>query len=474
MKKIAIVGAGPAGLTAAYCILNKSKEYEVTIYEKSENIGGLSCTYEFDGNKVDVGGHRFFTRSNRVLQLWQEVLPVEDGKMLIKDRLSHILFKGKLYPYPLKVNKDLLRQLGLKESAKVTYGYLKAKIKKKKVNNLEEFYINRFGKELYTLFFEKYTEKLWGIPVRKLSAAWGEQRIQKLSLKSLVKKNNKDRTMIEQFYYPTYGSGQIWEQLAKRIEEMGGKIVFDANVIDYEYEKKSIQAIIYENKKMHQRIAVDYVISTATLKEVAMNIASPKSKEYMIAEKLKYRNMIIAAMYIEKDGTGAIYEELSNDMWIYVQNPEVAFGRIQILNNWSVDMLNDNKGVLLEVEYYCDIMDSIWKASDVDIIKMSRDGLSRIGMISKNASLISYFVKKIENAYPIYTETYDKVKEIRNWVNSFENLYCIGRNGQHHYNNMDHSMETAFEAIDILLGRKKDKERIWNVNSDDEYIEKRA
>lgn len=474
MKKIAIVGAGPAGLTAAYLLLKYSKEYEVIVYEKSQTIGGLSCTYKFNGNRVDIGGHRFLTKSDRIFQLWQDILPIGKGKLLIKKRTSHILFDGKLYPYPLKVNRHLLKQLGIKESIKVALAYLKARVENSNIDNLEDFYVKRFGRELYTLFFEKYTEKLWGIPAKKLSADWGTQRIQKLSLKSLINANNKDRTFTEQFYYPAYGAGQMWEQLGKMIVKMGGKIIFDAHVKGYEYEEKNIHTVIYESEKTEYKVDVDYVISSATLRETAINLSAFNEKNYIIAKRLKYRNMVIAAVYIEKTYMETLYKQLSNDMWIYIQDFKIPFGRIQILNNWSENMVNDNTGVLLEVEYYCDITDPIWNATDMEIIEKSKNGLNEINLISKNAPIISYFVKRIENAYPIYTEGYDNIKEIKEWINSYNNLYCVGRNGQHCYNNMDHSMETAFEAVDILTGRKTDKEQIWDINSNDEYIEKMA
>ena len=518
-KKLVIIGAGPAGLTAAYEMLRNSKEYEVTILEAEDMVGGISKTITFDGYKVDTGIHRFFTKNDEIKQIWEELLPLqnkpaydeiklnrtrnyqlhgsdpekEDKLMLIKDRVTRIYYGKKFYDYPVSLNFVTLKNLGFVNIIKVGVSYLKACLIKKEETSLENFFINRFGKVLYSMFFEDYTKKVWGRHPRDISADWGEQRVKGISIfevlkdgiyKILGKKNakNTETSLIEQFVYPKLGAGQIWEEMAKRIQDLGGIILLNAKVKKIMVKENKIVQLQYERKGQNIMIDVDKCISSMPLKDLVAGIENEKVPEEIkvIANGLPYRNFMSVCMVVDKLNlkNNTDIKTLGNivpDDWIYMQEPEVKMGRMQIFNNWSPYLFKnkeemENK-VLIGLEYFCSEDDQYWRMSDENFIEFAKEEAEKIGIIDKN-NIEKAIRIKIPKAYPAYFDTYVKIDKLIEYVNHFENLYCIGRNGQHRYNNMDHSMLTAIETVKNIIEGEKSKKNIWNVNTEKKYHEK--
>ena len=516
MKNIVIIGAGPAGLTAAYELLKQSDQYNVTILEASNAIGGISQTVRYNGNRMDIGGHRFFSKDERVMQWWDELMPLQgapamddlllnrqkelslggpdpektDTVMLLRDRWSRIYYNGCFFDYPVKMNWNTLKNMGFFCTMKAGFSYLVSVFHKRPEVNLESFYINRFGKVLYTMFFEGYTEKLWGRHPRDISAEWGAQRVKGLSIvailkdifgKLLPKKNRKVETsLIEQFYYPKYGPGQLWELAAQRVQDMGGTLLMNTPVIRLEADDFSIRRVIYTDETGEQSINPDYVFSSMPVQELAaaMGQAVPNSVS-AIAGGLPYRDFVTVGLLLKKLNlkNKTKYQTVGNivpDCWIYVQDTSVKLGRIQIFNNWSPYMVKDaEQTVWVGLEYFCREGDEFWTMSEKDCVKFAIKELISIGVIDSAEDVMDSHREKIKKAYPAYFDTYDQIDEVRACLDSFENLFCIGRNGQHRYNNMDHSMATAFEAVNALLSGSTDKSAIWNVNTDKEYHEEK-
>ena len=511
-KKIIIIGAGPAGLTAAYKIL-KETDYKPVVIEESEFIGGISRTANVGGNRMDIGGHRFFSKDDRVMDFWKELMPIqgapakddkllgrekplaeggpdpetEDKVMLVRDRVSRIYFLKKFFDYPITMSFATFKNMGLKNTIKAGFGYLWSCVHKLPEDNLANFYINRFGKPLYEMFFEDYTTKLWGVDPKELSADWGAQRVKGLSLwkavwdavsKPFRKKDAKVETsLIEQFIYPKKGPGQLWETLADEIKKLGGEIIMNSKVVSVKTEKGSISGVVAEKDGVKTEYNGDYYISSMPIKDLvaAATEKVPEDISY-IAENLPYRDFITVGVLAKKLKIKNLTDKktvsgIVPDCWIYIQERDVKMGRLQIFNNWSPYMVKDLENtVWIGLEYFCNEGDEMWNAEDETFRNFAVDELAHIGIVDKEDVLETTRIR-VKKAYPAYFGVYKDFDKVKNWLDSFGNLYCIGRNGQHRYNNMDHSMLTAFEAVASIKNGGADKDAVWNVNTEKEYHE---
>lgn len=517
MKKIIIIGAGPAGLTAAYCLLRQSDEYEVVILEESDAIGGISRTVNYKGNRMDIGGHRFFSKDDNVNKFWNYFMPIQgapafddqklnreknyvsggpdpekdDRVMLLRHRVSRIYYKKKFFDYPVKMNGNTIKNMGIAKTGKAGFSYLKSCIHKLPESSLENFYINRFGKELYSMFFEGYTEKLWGRHPREISADWGAQRVKGLSVRAIIadivskaipgqKNRHIETSLIEQFIYPKFGPGQLWEQVAKEIEELGGTIIKNACVTKLHVDDDSVSEIVYKdlNTQENKSLAGDIFISSMPLKDLVLGLGECVPQPVRtIASGLPYRDFVTIGLLVKKLSikNKTKIKTLNNlvpDCWIYVQDPGVKLGRIQIFNNWSPYMVKDVENtVWIGLEYFCQENDDFWNLSPAKSAAYAAKELIRMGIIKQKEDILDFHKEQVKKAYPAYFDTYSHIGQIINYLDTVKNLYCVGRNGQHRYNNMDHSMVTSFETVKNILSGKKDKKNIWNVNTEAEYHE---
>lgn len=513
-QKVVIIGAGPAGLTAGYELLKDSDKYEVIILEESQEIGGISRTVKYNGNRMDIGGHRFFSKDRRVMNFWENLMPIqgensfddeklerkktlkkggpnpnkENRVMLVRNRVSRIYYLKKFFDYPVSMKKETFVNMGLVRTIKAGFSYIKTIFIKKKETCLENFYINRFGKVLYGMFFEKYTEKLWGRHPSQISADWGAQRVKGLSIKAVIKdmfskligkrSMKVETSLIEEFWYPKYGPGQLWETLAEEFEKLGGKIKKGYSVKNINIRNNKITSVECIIEGQLQEITGDIFISSMSVKDLVEGFKGQEvpSKYLKIASGLPYRDfmtvgLLVKKLELENKTTIKTLGNIVPDCWIYVQEPEVKLGRIQIFNNWSPYMLkNPEETVWVGLEYFCNEGDQYWNMSDDEFITFAIDELEKIGVIKKENILDSHR-EKVKKAYPAYFDTYSNMNDLIKYLDTFENLYCVGRNGQHRYNNMDHSMVTAFEAVNNIKNGITTKENIWNVNTEKEYHE---
>ncbi len=516
MKKVVIIGAGPAGLTAGYELLkDKKDEYEVIILEETQDIGGISKTVKYNGNRMDIGGHRFFSKDQKVMDFWEELMPIqgvnsfddeklgrekalkqggpnpekEDKVMLLRNRVSRIYYLKKFFDYPISLKLQTFTNMGFVKTIKAGFSYLKSVIIKKEENCLENFYINRFGKVLYSMFFEKYTEKLWGRHPREISADWGAQRVKGVSITAVIKdafsklfgKSKKVETsLIQEFWYPKYGPGQLWETLAERIEEKGGKIqkgYFVKNICIEDNKVKNIECIVNGKTEI---IEGDIFVSTMPVKDLVAGFKGQEVPNEMkkIAEGLPYVDfqtvgVLVKKLKLENKTNIKTLNNIVPDCWIYVQEPEVKMLRFQIFNNWSPYLVKDAENtVWLGLEYTCKENDKYWNMSDEEFSKFAISELVSMQVIDKE-DVLDFHREKIKKAYPAYFDTYENMDDLVQYLNKFNNLFCIGRNGQHRYNNMDHSMATAMEAAYNIKNNITDKDNIWNVNTEKEYHEEK-
>ena len=410
--------------------------------------------------------------------------------MLLRNRVSRIYYLKKFFDYPVSMKKETFVNMGFIRTMKAGFSYLKTIFVKKKEDSLENFYINRFGKVLYGMFFEKYTEKLWGRHPKQISADWGAQRVKGLSIKAVIKdmfskvfkKTNKEKetSLIEEFWYPKYGPGQLWETLALEVEKLGGKIEKEHLVKNINIEKSFVKSVECETKNGIEKIEGDIFISSMPLKDLVIGFKGEKVPDKIqdIAKGLPYRDFITVGLLVKKlnlENKTSI-KTLGNivpDCWIYVQEPDVKLGRIQIFNNWSPYMVEKpEETVWIGLEYFCNENDEYWNMSDREFIKFATDELEKMNIIKKEDVLDSHR-ERVKKAYPAYFDTYSEIDKLIKYINEFDNLYCIGRNGQHRYNNMDHSMVTAFEATKNIKNNINNKENIWNVNTEKEYHEEK-
>ena len=507
-----IIGAGPAGLTAAY-YLAKDTDIRPIVLEKENFIGGLARTLNFEGNRIDIGGHRFFTKSTEVLSLWQKLLPAQsapalddkilnresvltegganpeevDEVFLNRNRVSRIFYRGKFFSYPISLNFDTIKNLGVGEMFSIGTSFLKAKFSQREENTLEDFMINRFGQKLYETFFRDYTTKVWGRTPQEIGAAWGAQRIKGLSLgKTLTdflkksfgfKEGAGETSLIERFYYPKFGPGQLWEKLADEIKNLGGEVLLNSNVKSFHVDKNNvIKSVKVENAAGLLTFPADYFLSSMPLAELAEALDDGLNyRQLQIARGLPYRDFITVGLLVNKLRLKNLTKiktlgDVVPDCWIYIQEPSVKLGRLQIFNNWSPYMVADPQNtVWLGLEYFCNEDDELWRMSSTDFVKFAANELISIGIIDA-ADIRSGVQIKVPKAYPAYFDTYENISELQAALDAVKNLYCIGRNGQHRYNNMDHSMLTAIAAVCAIAG-KFDKADVWKINAEKIYHE---
>ncbi len=509
-KKVIIIGAGPAGLTAGIELLRKSKDYKVVILEESNEIGGISKTINYKYNRMDIGGHRFFSKNSEVIKFWTDIMPiqgkpsyddkklkrqknlskdgpdpeVENRVMLVRNRVSRIYYLKKFFDYPITMKLKTIKNLGFKRTMVAGFSYLKSVVFKRKEDSLENFYINRFGKKLYNMFFEKYTEKLWGRHPKEISADWGSQRVKGLSISKVIKDMFKklfhikskevETSLIEEFMYPKFGPGQLWEAVAKEFEKLGGTILKNKKVVKINQKDNKIISVVAGNEEFKG----DIFISSMPLKDLVGGMNDVEDDKLEIALGLPYRDFVTIGLLVNKLNlkNETNIKTLGNivpDCWIYVQDADVKLGRIQIFNNWSPYMVKSpTTKIWLGLEYFCNEGDEFWNMSDRECIKFAINELIKMDIISDTA-IIDAHVEKVKKAYPAYFDTYKDIDKLITYLNKFDNLYCVGRNGQHRYNNMDHSMVTSFETVNNILNNVKDKSNIWNVNTEKEYHEEK-
>ncbi len=511
MKKVIVIGAGPAGLTAAHELLARSKDYSVTLLEASDRIGGLSQTVKHNGNRIDIGGHRFFSKDERVVDWWYGILPPQgapakddkllnsdkkyaengadpeqtDYVMLKRNRISRIYYNGKFFDYPVTMKWDTIKNMGFFTTVKAGFSYFGSIIHKRPESSLENFYINRFGKILYSMFFEGYTEKLWGRHPKYISADWGSQRVKGLSIKSVIynmlgkiveSERKVETSLIEEYIYPKLGPGQLYERVRDRITEMGGEVKMNCSVVQINEGGGAIKSVGYMENGELKTLEGDIIISSMPIRNLINAFRAPDARIKKIADRLPYRDYIIVGLLADKLKIKNLTKiktvnNIVPDCWIYVQDSSVKLGRIQIFNNWSPYMVDDfTKHVWIGLEYFCNEGDEYWNMSDDDFIEFAENELEKINVIDK-ADIIDTHRERVKKAYPAYFDAYSHMNELIEYLNGFENLYCVGRNGQHRYNNMDHSIVTSFEAVDAILNNKKDKSAVWKVNTEGEYHE---
>ena len=522
MKKIIIIGAGPAGLTAANELLkDNTEEYEVLILEESHAIGGISQTVKYNGNRMDIGGHRFFSKSDEIMDWWKELMPLQgkdafddkllgrekplseggpdpekdDVVMLVRDRVSRIYYKKHFFDYPVTMSASTIKSMGFLATMGAGFSYLKACIVKKPETSLENFYINRFGKKLYSMFFEGYTEKLWGRHPSDISADWGSQRVKGLSIRAVIKdmfsklfggkkkknKKNIETSLIEQFWYPKYGPGQLWELAADRAVQRGAKLIKDCLVKNIVCENGRIKAVVCETNDGKKTIEGDIFISSMPVRDLVLGMTGEEPSQQIrdIADGLPYRDFVTVGLLVNRldlENRTKI-KTLGNivpDCWIYVQETNVKLGRIQIFNNWSPYMVKDPEHtVWIGLEYFCREGDDFWCMSDDECIELAAKELEGMGVINADEVLDSHR-ERVKKAYPAYFDTYAYMDDLIKFLDGYENLFCVGRNGQHRYNNMDHSMLTAIRAAQAIKNGVTDKHDIWNVNTEKEYHETKS
>ncbi len=562
-RRAIIIGAGPAGLTAALEMLRRTDILPI-ILEASEEIGGISRTIRYKGNRMDIGGHRFFSKSDRVMQWWMDLMPPEveagetahisyQGKqrlvtvparlaeepvlrgvgplyprsafaaedpdaggeaganepaetvvagapadpelvMLLRPRKSRIYYLRKFFDYPIRLTATTLANLGILRTLRVGISYLWSRFHKiAPERSLEDFLINRFGRELYLTFFKSYTEKVWGTPCDRISAEWGAQRIKGLSLTTAVKhffrnalrrpaagdlsQKSTDTSLIERFLYPKFGPGQLWEHVADLIRARGGEIHLGCKVIGIACEgepRRLVSSVtVATSSGASESFAGEMFFSTMPMKDLLQAMDAPAPPQIRaISEGLQYRDFITVGLLArklhvrEKDGG------LLKDTWIYVQEPDVLLGRLQIFNNWSPHLLADPTNVWLGLEYFCYDTDDLWKMPDEDLKCFAIAEAAKIGILDPEDVLDGHVVR-VPKTYPAYFGTYDRFGELRAFTDAFENLILIGRNGMHKYNNQDHSMLTAMTAVDGIIAGHIDKAALWNINTEQEYHEEK-
>jgi protoporphyrinogen oxidase len=530
-----IIGAGPAGLTAALELLRRggrlpdgSPAIRPLVLEADEAIGGISRTVLYKRNRMDIGGHRFFSKSDRVMQWWLDLMPVADAEaagrallgyqnrqrslaslhlhppgeesdpalvMLVRPRRSRIYFLRRFFDYPITLTGDTLRKLGLRRTLAVGASYLRARLRPRPEKTLEDFMVNRFGRRLYLTFFKSYTEKVWGVRCDQISAEWGAQRIRGLSLTAAVvhflrrafgrggadlAQKQTETSLIEQFLYPMHGPGQLWEHVADLVRGQGGEILtgwrVDAIATDAARRVTAVEAESRDGER--RRFEADFCFSTMPVVELVRSLGAGSPAHPVpanvqeVADGLMYRDFITVGLLLdglkvsEPDGSPL------RDTWIYVQEPDVLLGRLQIFNNWSPAMVADPGRFWVGLEYFCYQGDELWRMPDDRLLRFAAAELAKIGLVEE-ADVRDGHVVRVPKTYPAYFGTYDRFGEIRAWLDPVPNLFLVGRNGMHRYNNQDHSMLTAMAAVDNILAGVEDKSALWEINTEQDYHEEK-
>lgn len=521
-KVAIIIGCGPAGLTAAYELIEKTNIKPI-IFEMSSDIGGISKTVNYKGNRMDIGGHRFFSKSDRVMEWWQNILPLQGEPawddiilkrdvavskragapdpekstlvMLIRNRLSRIFFMRSFFDYPISLKWGTFKNLGLVKIIRIGLSYVKIQLFPiKDEKSLEEFIINRFGKELYLIFFKDYTEKVWGVPCDNIKPEWGAQRIKGLSItKALIHAVNNffnkdtsinqkktETSLIEQFTYPKLGPGQLWEEVARQVIDKGTEIFMESKVVGVNVSDGKVTGVSVKNNITNTitDYKCDFLFSTMPVKELIQAMTPDAPEPVMkVANGLIYRDFITVGVLLKKMkiANNTKIPTINNivpDNWIYIQERDVKLGRLQIFNNWSPYMVKDKNTVWIGLEYFCNEGDDLWIKSDEEFSNFAINELNKINVIDKN-DVIDSTVIRVPKTYPAYFGTYDDFHIIRDFTDKIENLFLIGRNGMHKYNNADHSMLTAMTAVENIKNGILIKDNIWNVNTEEEYHEEK-
>ncbi len=468
MSEAVIIGAGPAGLTAGY-ELDKLGMHSI-ILEADSQAGGISRTANYKGYRFDIGGHRFFTKVPYIRQLWEEILADE---LLVRPRLSRIHYRGHFFDYPLKA-LNALAGLGPVESLLVILSYAKSKFfPQKDEDNFEQWVSNRFGYRLYHIFFKNYTEKVWGIPCTEISADWAAQRIKNLSLTEAVRNalfrngTSKDgkviTTLIEQFYYPRRGPGMMWEECEKILADRGNQTLYNMEVVKIRHKNGRVESVYAKNKEgEYTKFNGEQFISSMPLRELVFALDPPPSDEVLeAANRLRYRDYLTVVLIVDR-------KQVFPDNWIYIHTPEVRMGRIQNYKNWSPEMVPDPNKTSLGLEYFLWDEDDEWNWPNDRLIELGIRECAKLELIERG-EVSDGTVVRMRKAYPIYDQYYhDTLEVLKNYINQFDNLQTIGRNGLHRYNNQDHSMLTAVYAAHNIFGEAYD---VWSVNTEMDYHE---
>ncbi len=569
-RRAIIIGAGPAGLTAALEFL-RNTDITPIVLEASQEIGGISRTIRYKGNRMDIGGHRFFSKSDRVMQWWMDLMPPEtadaqisyrgkqrivavpahlpeepplrglgplthelptdpgaphldpemwdatavaatvvapppdnpDLVMLVRPRKSRIYYLRKFFDYPIKLSGSTIANLGPVRMARIGVSYIASRVRPiREEKSLEDFLINRFGRELYLTFFKSYTEKVWGTPCDKISAEWGAQRIKGLSLTTALKhflrkaftrspkssdpdrgkdiaQKSTDTSLIERFLYPKFGPGQLWEHVAEKVVALGGELHLGAKVDSIETDPADPTHILavttVSDTGARTRFTGDYFLSTMPMRDLtrALNTSTQVPAAVTeVAEGLQYRDFITVGILANKLDVAEPTGGLIKDTWIYIQEPDVLLGRLQIFNNWSPYMVADPTKVWIGLEYFCYETDPLWSMPDAALAAFAAGELQKIGIL-RTSEVLDAHVVRVPKTYPAYFGTYSRFDELRAWTDSFTNLYLIGRNGMHKYNNQDHSMLTAMAVVDGIAAGHVDKQALWSINTEQEYHEEK-
>ncbi len=458
---VVIIGAGPAGLTAAYELVRM--DLSPIVLEKGDKVGGMARTETYKGYRFDIGGHRFFTKVEEIQQLWQEMLGKDFSKVV---RLSRIYYQGRFFNYPLDFF-DALSNLGIGQSLQILLSYLKAQVwPYPEEDTFEQWVTNRFGRRLYETFFQTYTEKVWGIPCHMIRADWAAQRIRGLSLRVAVSNalfgTNHTRTLINEFHHPALGPGMMWERFREVVESQGGQVRLNTQVVRFRRESRRVKGLTARNGAKTVEISGEQFISSMPLPELMIRLdPSPPPDVLQAAQQLIYRAFILVGLIVDR-------ADLFPDQWIYVHDPAVKVGRIQNFKNWSAAMVPDSRKTSLGMEYFCTEGDDTWTMSDADLVNLAVRELASLGL-ADIAAVEDGIVIRQPRAYPVYDREYrHHLAVIRRFLATIDNLQTIGRNGLHHYNNQDHSMLTGMLAVKNLRGEAHD---LWSVNTDRSYCE---
>ncbi len=514
MHQTLIIGAGPAGLTAGLELLRAGYP-QVTILEATQEIGGISKTVNYKGNRIDIGGHRFFSKSDWVMDWWRNVLPVaklegggdarlayqgqerllggheasaheaDEAVLLIRSRQSRIYFGGQFFDYPLKPGLDLVRKMGLVRCMQFAGSYLASASRPiQPEQTLEDFFINRFGRQLYKQFFKDYTEKVWGVPCRDISADWGAQRIKSLSIGSAAKQalkkivtgqaDNQHTSLIESFLYPKYGPGQMWETAAAEFERRGGRLLRGWKVDEIHRREQVVERVVAQDANgQRQSFDTSAVVSTMPIRELAQALRpAPDAPALAIASGLEYRDFItVGLLYRRMSAKVAGKARHVSDNWIYIQEPGVKVGRVQVFNNWSPYMVADPDTVWLGLEFFARDDDELWALDESRLKELAVREMQQLGLADEH-ELLDATVLRQPKAYPGYFgPAFQRFGELREWLDGLGNLYLCGRNGMHRYNNQDHSMLSARLAAHAIMSGGSGRDAIWAVNIDDDYHE---
>jgi len=500
-----IIGAGPAGLTAALQLQRETDIHPILIETESQ-VGGLSRTVVHGGNRMDIGGHRFFSKSDWVMDFWKEILPPSTNDqdvpgptpsprvLLERPRLSRIYYLKRFFDYPVKMNATTALNLGPVRLLRILSSYAWIRLFPiREEKSLQDFVINRFGRELFKTFFKDYTEKVWGRPCDQISAEWGAQRIKGLSiskallhaLKSLFPSKKSDlaqkataTSLIEQFLYPAFGPGQMWEEVADRVVKGGGDIRLGWTVdrVHREVDRVVSVSVVEEATGRREEIPADYIFSSMPVRDLVAALEPPVPESVRsAADALEYRDFLTVGVLLRRMKPSRYTPKgdprnLLPDTWIYIQEPEVKLGRLQIFNNWSPFLTSDPEKVWVGLEYFCQEGDELWCLPDAKMSALAADELALIGL-SEREDVLDAHVVRVRKAYPAYFEGYARFPEVRAYLDAMPNLHPIGRNGMHHYNNQDHSMLTAKEAVAVVASGGADKSKVWDVNVGDDYHE---